>query len=128
MCKENIKNITIYEIMKEMEFIKKAIVDRKIYVRERIDILDEKIKFIKMELNKENENIIKLSSLWDEREELCQERKALLLEKKLFKKLDFNNELSYNMLGYKIKGYIDMLENLGLNEDGSEVENLNFAN
>lgn len=130
MCEVNIKDKSIYKIMKAMEEIKEDIVNRKIYVKQRIDELDERINFIQEKLDNKDSKLtfMELSPLWDEKENLYQERKALLLEKKLFKKIDFNNELSYNMLGYKIKGYSNMLENLGLNKDGIELDNMDIAN
>lgn len=95
----------IHMVMDDLKVLKKEFIDRKLYLKDEIIVVNKKIDALneknKLGLLNENEN----KNFTTIMKELQLEKDKIKKELKIFYSIDNDNKFSYEMLGYTIYGY-----------------------
>lgn len=120
MTAENItEKDNIYSLFKELANFKAKFIQRKLYVKKRLNFLDKEIEKLELFLGC-SDTVEALDKLALKLKKLCDERDALLAEKKLFKNIDSENAFTYEVLGNFIKKFNNCLEFYKIQEPSQE--------
>lgn len=111
----DIESVNVFNIMIVLEKIKKIFLERREFVQKKVNALDYQIEQEQLSLA----FIVDIDDFKKSKEsidELVIERKKLLLEKQLMKKLDIGNQFTYGMIGMGIQSFKNITKDLDWEE------------
>ncbi|CCL32304.1 TPA: hypothetical protein ACSVPQ_002488 [Clostridioides difficile] len=108
----------IYEIMNEIKSLRTDFINRKSSLSKELGVLSKRINQIEkmIEFNKDKLNNERKAELIDELYILFVKKRKVKREFNVAIRVDEDNKFSYNMLGFTLKGYDDLLEKLKMVE------------
>lgn len=112
---KNIEDVNIFNIMIVLEELKKQFLQRREFVQRRVNELDYQIQQLQCNLAF-CLDVLEMVKTKQSTDKLVNERKKLLLEKQLMKKLDINNQFTYNMIGMGIQTFKNLTQGLDWDE------------
>ncbi|EMH2710002.1 hypothetical protein SI855_002754 [Clostridioides difficile] len=108
----------IYEIMDEIKSLRTDFINRKSSLSKELGVISKRINQIEkmIEFNKDKLDNERKAELIDELYILFVKKRKVKREFKIAIRIDEDNKFSYNMLGFTLKVYDDLLEKLKMVE------------
>lgn len=97
----------IHELMNKLNDIKDKFVKRKLYLYNKLGVVQKELSNIDKFIEFNNFDSDKKENIYDHRKKLLLLRREIKEELKYFEEIDKDNQFSYNSLGYYIKVYND---------------------